>query len=323
MGSTTIDPGGGNTSSYAKSVKSNKFQKLNRNVLEIVLEKKMYQKAINIKCDQVVNICEIVGIRVGSETEGYQAQYNRKSVTISVWAKEGVSLERFVTDQPREFSSDLTITQVRPAFRREVTLLITGLSFNTPDSQAKHYVESFGGKMVGVEPIYVKYRDGPWKGQYNGDRRYKVDFTAQKIPMGTYHLINNDKVRVAYPGNTRTCGRCHQAPGSCPGGGIARECGEQGGDRITLYHHMKKTWTKIKYDPDTEPVDNDEHHAEDDIPNLSEINETSFTGLNSEEPHEDAPTNVNDQNAEESEDSQGEEEEDSEDDENENAGVTC
>ena len=28
--------------------------------------------------------------------------------------------------------------------------------------------------------------------------------------MGTYHHIDGAKVREVYPGNTRTCGRCHQ-----------------------------------------------------------------------------------------------------------------
>ena len=241
MGSTTIDPG-------ARSVKSKRFEKLNRNILEIILEKKVQQKTVNINCEQVVKICDLVGIRVGTETEGYQAHYNRKSINLSVWAKDGVGLERFVTDKPKEFSSDLTITQVRPAYRKEVTLLVTGLSFNTPDGQVKHYIESFGGKMVGVEPVYGVYRDGPWKGQCNGDRKYKVDFTNQRMPMGTYHLLNNDKIRVVYNGNTRTCGRCHQGPATCPGRGKARECGEQGGERKSLFHHMKQIWQKIKFD---------------------------------------------------------------------------
>ena len=322
MGST-VDPGGGNTATYARSVKTNKFQKLNRNVLQIVLEKKMIQKNVNLNCAQVVKICEIVGIRVGSETEGYQAHYNRKNITLSVWAKDGVSLERFVTDQSREFSGDLTITQVRPAYRREVTLIITGLSFNTPDSQVKHYVESFGGKMVGIEPIYGVYRDGPWKGQYNGDRRYKVDVTGQIIPMGTYHLINNDKVRVAYPGNTRTCGRCHQAPISCPGGGIARVCGEQGGEKKSLLHHMKQIWSKIKYDPENDPMDNEDHEEEEntpenhDIPDLADMNDASFEDQRSAEASGEQLKNEDDTDNKGSEDSQEEDEEESDNDEDE------
>ena len=231
MGSKFVDPGGGGLGkppSYANSVKSTKFEQLKRNILEIVLEKKIVQKNVSLTGEDVSKICEIVGLKVDCDTEGYQAHYGRKSITLAVWAKAGVSLERLVSEQPREFNSDLTISQVRPANRREVSLLITGLPFNTPESQVKHYVEAFGAKFADTEPVYGVFKKGPWEGQYNGERRYKVEFTSQIIPMGTYHLLNNAKIRVAYPGNTRTCGRCHQAPTSCPGGGIARACGEKG-----------------------------------------------------------------------------------------------
>ena len=226
----------------------------------------MNQNSLSLSFDNVSKICDVIGIRVGSDTEGYQVNYNRKSITVSIWAKKGVSLERFITEHSTEFSSDLTMTQVRPANRRVVTVLITGLSFNIPDSQVKHYIESFGAKMVGVEPIYGVYKDGPWRGQYNGERRYKADFTEQIMPMGTYHLLNNDKIRVMYPGNTRTCGRCHQAPNSCAGGGIARVCGEQGGEKTTLYNHMKQIWSRIQYDHGIESIK--KTFDEDIIPDL-------------------------------------------------------
>ena len=197
---------------------------------------------------------------------------------------------------------------MRPANRRVVTVLITGLSFNTPDSQVKHYIESFGAKMVGIEPIYGVYKEGPWRGQYNGERRYKVDFSEQIIPMGTYHLLNSDKIKVIYPGNTRTCGRCHQAPSSCPGGGIARVCGEQGGERTTLYQHMKLIWEKTRYDPGAEPVENDDND-EDAIPDLANMREESFTGNPSDE--NEASSSVANEDSDKNENDEGREHEDS------------
>ena len=100
MGSTNIDPGGGGTnshSSYARSLKSTKFQRLNRNVLEIILEKKVLQKAVNVSCDDVSKICDIVGIKVGSEAQVYQAHYNGTTITLSIWAKDGIGLDKFVS----------------------------------------------------------------------------------------------------------------------------------------------------------------------------------------------------------------------------------
>ena len=111
MASKAIDPGGGNAPpSYARSLKTSKFQKLDRNILVITLEKKMSQKTVSLSCEDVSRLCNIVGMRVGIDTEGYQAHYNRKGITISIWAKPGVSLEKFANDNPMEFSGDLTIT---------------------------------------------------------------------------------------------------------------------------------------------------------------------------------------------------------------------
>ena len=184
-----------------------------------------------------------------------------------------------------DFSGDLTIIQVRPARRREVTLLITGLPFNTPDLQVKHYVEAFGAKVMDSEPKYGVHKEGPWRGQYNGERRYQAVFTRQIIPMGPFHLLNNSKIRVVYPGNTRTCGRCYQPPTSCPGGAIAKVCGEKGGERVSLFNHMKKLWDVINYNPGSERYDDEEDDEDDqraqgnDIPILEDVNKESF-GVN-------------------------------------------
>ena len=78
MGSNFIDPGGGSSAqhSYANRLKTTKFEKLNRNVLEIKLEKQVIHKHVSLDGDEVSKVCEKVGIKVGSETEGYQAHYN-------------------------------------------------------------------------------------------------------------------------------------------------------------------------------------------------------------------------------------------------------
>ena len=169
-----------------------------------------------------------------------------------------MSLKRFLTGNSMKFSTDLTIMQVKPAQRREVVLLITGLPFTTPDTQVKHYFEAFGVKFTDAEPIYGVYKEGPWRGQYNGERRYKADFSNQIIAMGSYHLINNTKVRIVYSGNMRTCWRCHQPPTFCPGDVLARVCGEKGGYRVTLSNHMARLWRKIKFSPGTNLHENDE-----------------------------------------------------------------
>ena len=106
--------------------------------------------------------------------------------------------------------------------------------------------------------------------------------------MGTYHLINNVKVRVVYPGNTRTCGRCHQAPTSCLGGGIARVCGEKGGDRVSLSSHMRWLWAQVGFSPGINIAEDEELEEEaiersEDTPDLEPINDASFNDTNAKE----------------------------------------
>ena len=91
--------------------------------------------------------------------------------------------------------------------------------------------------MVGGNPNYGVFKEGPWAGQYNGERRYRADSSFQKCAMGTYHLIDGAKVRVMYPGNTKTCARCHQPPSGCAFGGIARVCREWRGQGYSCCPH--------------------------------------------------------------------------------------
>ena len=72
-----VDPGGGpgDPPTYAKRLKITKFEQLNRNVLEIVLEKKVTQKNVTISGEEVSRVCHMARIKVGDEPEGYQAHY--------------------------------------------------------------------------------------------------------------------------------------------------------------------------------------------------------------------------------------------------------
>ena len=119
---------------------------------------------------------------------------------------------------------------------------VFGLPFNAPDSVVQEQVEMFGDKLKSTTPILETYKESHWRGQYNGDRRYTVDFSAQIQPMGTYHLLDEDRCRIIYPGNIQTCAKCHNYPKACLGNGMARDCEEQGGQRSSLSDHMRRVW---------------------------------------------------------------------------------
>ena len=59
--------------------------------------------------------------------------------------------------------------------------------------------------------------------------------------MGTYHHIRENKVKIIFKGNIRTCGRCHGEQQVCPGKGFASECTSE---RVTLEHHMRRLQAK-------------------------------------------------------------------------------
>ena len=84
------------------------------------------------------------------------------------------------------------------------------------------------------------FKEGPWRGQLNGERVYQAEVHSQKCPMGSYHLLDGARVKVIYPCNTRTFARCHSPPNQCPGNGIARQCETEGTERISFSLHLKQ-----------------------------------------------------------------------------------
>ena len=98
-----------------------------------------------------------------------------------------------------------------------------------------------------------------------------MDFGSNSTPMGTYHIIDNCKVRIFYRGNSKSCGRCHQFANNCIGGGLAKNCEAGGGTRIALADHMKALWSKIGFQPvnftlETDLAQQEEEQVVSDIP---------------------------------------------------------
>ena len=254
------DPGGGRNDqgtsgqgqfSYADRLKTNiKFdQRLKRNVLEITLEKTAKETEIVIDQECVARLCKSIGLNVDSQVEGSQVQFNSGKYMISVWVVKGINLERFCREENINVGKGLVTGMIRPAGRRDVTLTVSGLDFNTPDNLICDYIRKFGGNILNANVIYSKFTEGPFKGKFNGDRKYQVDFTNCTRTMGTYHFLDGVRVRIFYRGNEKTCGRCHKVARDCLGAGIARDCDAQGGIRVQLSDHMRKIWSEIGFCP--------------------------------------------------------------------------
>ena len=57
--------------SYASSVDAKKHKKLNRNVINVIMEK-LRSEQYNFGDELVGEICQVIGVNVGTQTMGYQ-----------------------------------------------------------------------------------------------------------------------------------------------------------------------------------------------------------------------------------------------------------
>ena len=240
---------------YADRLKTNVRwdQRLKRNVLEITLEKsdKNSDSWVDLDPESTARLLMVLGIDIKSQVQGCQV----KQRVLSVWMVDGISLDRFCKEESIKVNKDIRTGMIRPAGKTDVTVTISGLDFNTPDAFVFEYLSKFG-RIVKNEVIYSKYTYGPLKGKYNGDRKFQVDFTKSGLAMGTYHIIDSCRVRIFYRGNKKTCARCHEFADKCPGAGIAKDCEEKKGQRMTLVNHMMRVWKFIDFKPNSFEPDN-------------------------------------------------------------------
>ena len=280
----TVESGSGKT--YAERLRTNISynQRLQRNVLEIVLEKTDSDAEVEIDQNCITRIMRSLGMDLESQVEGCQVQFNGRSHVVSIWAAKGINLEKYCKIEGINVCKGVRTGSIRPAGRKDVTVTVTGLNWQTPDSLLFEYIRKFGGEIISSNVIYGKFTDGPLKGKYNGDRKYQVDFSNCIKPMGTYHFLDGTKVRISYRGNARTCGRCHGDTNNCKGKGIARDCESAGGERVSLHDHMRSLWSEIKFTPGTFelPKDISEGDLEADI----EISSNQIFPRNSMKPQE-------------------------------------
>ena len=131
-------PGGGGGAigskmSYSDRLKTNvNFnERLKRNVLEIQLEKTNQDANINVDSESIARVFRTLGIDIVSQVEGHQVQYRGRVNVICVWMKLGVALDRFCKDVNIRVAEGVITGAIRPAGKKDVTVSITGLDFNT------------------------------------------------------------------------------------------------------------------------------------------------------------------------------------------------
>ena len=124
-----------------------------------------------------------------------------------------------------------------------------GIHPNTRDDGVMDYLAKYG-KIITTKVVYAAFGEGPLKGFRNGDRLYKMEIKAN-TNLGTYHVIDGQRVTARYPGQQQTCARCFETPQTCPGKGMARRWEQESGPKIEFDDYIYQLWNKIGYIPST------------------------------------------------------------------------
>ena len=89
------------------------------------------------------------------------------------------------------------------------------------------YLSKFG-KITSTKVVKPVFGDGPLKGLGNRDRMYKLELSPNRY-LGTFHVIDGQRVTANYRDQQPTCALCFSTPHSCPGRGMAKRCEQEGG----------------------------------------------------------------------------------------------
>ena len=243
----------GNAQSWANLASKKCPQRLDKNVMEIVLEKDV-RGVYNVNDSEAARVLQKLGVDIKTHAEMVQICPLGRNV-IQVTLKQNVDISKFFNKEAFEVKSGVRVSQVRAAGQRVVTLQVKGLHPQTPDSTVFKYLKCMG-KIEKSRVILDTYKDGPLKGLQNGDRRYSIELMPN-IHVGSWHILDGQKVTFSFPGQRRSCFRCLKVASECLGNGIAKDCEAAGGLRKLLVDHMKEFWEIIKYTPDSVSMNKD------------------------------------------------------------------
>ena len=220
----------------------------NKNVLECVLEKDE-RGSFYVSEKDCARMMQKVGldIRPGIHVETVQICPNGRGIILITLKKE-VQIDQFCRyDIFDVTSTGIRVVNIKPSGKREVIVNIKNIHPNTMDDSVVDYLNKFG-EVVSKKVVYGLYGEGPLKGFKNGDRAFKMEIKPG-VNIGTYHVLDGQKVTLKYPGQLQTCARCHQTAKSCLGRGMAKRCEEAKGEKVEFGDYIRNLWNQIGYSP--------------------------------------------------------------------------
>ena len=94
--------------------------------------------------------------------------------------------------------------------------------------------------------------------------------------LGTYHVIDGQKVTIKYAGQMQTCARCHQTARICKGKGVAKRCEENNGEKVDFVQYIISLWKDIGYAPKEAKLNEDEL-SDEEVSSIVEQEGGQFT----------------------------------------------
>ena len=222
-----------------------------KNILEIRLEKQA-GATFNLTMMEAENLCKRLSIDSTHVLGCSACPEGRPAVLITLHPSTDIT--RFLyRNESYIVKEGVRTTTIRPEGRKDKVIKITGLHPNTKDQAVVKYLSAHGVVSTKDKVIHHVFPGQPGSsllaGKLNGNRSYVME--ELKVPLGSYHIIDGEKVSVRYSGQEWTCARCHQAKSNCPGAAVARDCTAE---RILLSSHMVDHWQRIGYKPDTDTM---------------------------------------------------------------------
>ena len=149
---------------WAKMLGSTLPNRLNKNILEIVLEKDE-KGAFNVSDQDCIRVMRKIGLEItpGVQVEEIQICPNGRGI-ILITLRDGVPLGPFCRYDVFEVSSSgIRAVNVKPAGKSEVVVTVRGLHPNTRDEGVIDYLGKFG-KVVTTKVVHCTFGDGPLRG---------------------------------------------------------------------------------------------------------------------------------------------------------------
>ena len=249
-GDQDLDPGGVvnvATPSYSGIASINKSVRDDKNILEVRL-KRTSSARFSLTMLEVEGLLKKLGID-NSHFLGVSACPEGKGV-VYITLHPSVDINRFLFKNEAYIVKEGVQTSViRPAGKKDVFVTVSGLHPNTRDQAVIRYLMAHGKVNLKDQVIHHVYPGRPGSsllaGKLNGSRSYMVEITKS---MGSFHIIDGEKVSIKYRGQIKSCARCHQLESQCPGKAIASECDAE---RVLLSTHMEEHWRAIGFKPDS------------------------------------------------------------------------